>query len=163
VRSPLSILVIAGVVALAGCGGTTIDSKKTASLIQQAIAQNVGAKVKNVSCPSGQDAKKGHKFDCTVNGPDGSKAKVTVTGHDDKGGVLIDVDREILNTRGTAQSIAQALSQKIKGNVQVKCQDVVQKAKGGKFTCTATDPQGRHNKVDVTQTDTNGNVFYKVL
>jgi len=163
VRSPLSILVIAGVVALAGCGSTTIDSKKTASLIKQAIAQNVGAKVKNVSCPGGQDAKKGSKFDCTVNGPDGSTAKVTVTGHDDKGGVLIDVDREILNTPGTAQSIAQALSQKIKGNVQVKCQDVVQKVKGGKFTCTATDPHGRHNKVDVTQTDANGNVFYKVL
>lgn len=163
-RARLSILGTCVAVAFAGCGaGPTIDAKKTAAVIRKNIVLLVAVKVKSVDCPSGQPAKKGSKFQCTVVGPDGSRAKVTVTGNDERGGINIDTQSDLLSTRESEASIAIALSRRVKGKVKVKCQEIVQRRKGGKFSCTATDPQGHDNKVAVTQTDTKGGVFYKVL
>lgn len=77
---------IAALVA-AGCGKTVIDEKKAAKLLREGItAQGVKASaIKDVSCPSGVEVKKGKPYACITTLSDGSKLKVNFTMLDDKG------------------------------------------------------------------------------
>ena len=66
---------------------------------------------------------------------------------------------------------AQQLNQMIASDMQAKlgvqgvtvsCPDGQPAAAGGTFTCTATNPDGTTLTIEVTQTDGQGNVTYKV-
>jgi VCBS repeat-containing protein len=79
--------------ALAGCT-KTIDSSSAEQLIKNSVNSAGNFKVKSVSCPSSETAKKGATFDCqlTVIAPDGSQHSGTVTIHqlDDNGHIHAD-------------------------------------------------------------------------
>jgi hypothetical protein len=73
-------------VALAGCGSTTIDKGKAEKLARKAAGSGTVA-LKTVSCPSGLTAKKGASFDCDLVYADGTKGTITIHETDAKGNV----------------------------------------------------------------------------
>ena len=64
-------LLLAGV--LAGCGTLEIIPSKTERIVQRFEFTHTGARVTDVSCPSGVPAKAGNTFDCHFVAPDGTK------------------------------------------------------------------------------------------
>jgi len=55
-----------GMLLVAGCGETVIDSAKTEGAIEENLEKSVGQRVASVDCPSGVEVKKGRTFECTV-------------------------------------------------------------------------------------------------
>jgi hypothetical protein len=73
--------------ALSACGTKTFKNSDLENKLRTELSQQAGvdpAKVK-VSCPGGQEVKKGHKFTCTLTAPNGQKVKVFVTATNDSG------------------------------------------------------------------------------
>jgi hypothetical protein len=77
---------ILALVALAGCGGTEIDSGKAERLVRDSLA---GPAPESVDCPDGVEADAGSSFDCQVRYPDGRSAAVTVHVDDDDGRIRV--------------------------------------------------------------------------
>lgn len=159
----MRILLVAasGLIALAGCGSTSIDTHKAEGFIKTTVVTQVGAHVKSVSCPSSETAKKGASFTCTVTGTDGSKGAALVTERDDKGNVH--VSAPFVHTREIEASIATGLAKKIKTRVRVACPEIITAQANAKFNCTATDPHGDKARVEAIQKDAKGNVRYHVV
>jgi hypothetical protein len=74
--SLLCLLALAGL-AVAGCGGTTIDHAKVEKLLV-GKAPTGGLTVKSAKCPSGVEAKEGATLDCDVKLSDGTGGSWTV-------------------------------------------------------------------------------------
>jgi type 1 fimbria pilin len=89
--SVVLIPVAALAVAIGGCGGRVIDSKKAKTFATQQIeAKGVKAsQIKGVSCPSGVKPKKGKLYSCVATATDGSKLEVTFLMTNDKGNVVL--------------------------------------------------------------------------
>jgi hypothetical protein len=157
-RALLPIVAISAVV-LTGCA-KSIDDQKAEKFIAKSITEQVGAKVKRVTCPSDLTAKKGETFECTVTGMDGSSGTAKVTEKDDQGNV--NVSAPFVHVRNLEQQIAGGISDQIGGsNVQVTCPEIITGAKGKVFECDATSGKDKAT-VAVTQTDDQGNVTYKL-
>jgi hypothetical protein len=63
----LAVLVAMSVgLAVAGCGGTELDSKKLEEALPHDLAPVVSSPIKSASCPSGVDVEKGKKFSCEI-------------------------------------------------------------------------------------------------
>ncbi len=78
--------------AFSGCGEQTLDVDKAEKVIKQGITEQIGVKVKSLTCPDNVAVKKGAKFKCTVKAADGTTGKVTVIQQDDKGNVSWSLD-----------------------------------------------------------------------
>jgi hypothetical protein len=153
------LLLVAGAAALSGCA-KSIDDEKAEKFIAKSVTQQVGAKVKSVSCPSNLTAKKGETFECTVNGTDGTSGKATVTEKDDEGNV--NVSAPFIHVRNLEEQIAGGISGQVGGSdVQVTCPEIIVGDKGAVFECQASSGSDKAT-VEVTQTDGRGNVRYKV-
>jgi hypothetical protein len=89
--SVLLIPVAALAVAIGGCGGRVIDSKKAKKFTEQQIeARGVKAsQIKKVDCPSGVKPKKGKIYSCVATATDGSKLRVSFLMTNDKGNVVL--------------------------------------------------------------------------
>lgn len=161
VRTPLIVASTLVTAVLVGCGGTSLDGAKTEKLLADTVAAETGAKVKSVSCPADQKVEANVKFDCKVTGSDGSSAALPVTIVDDKGALKF---RPVpfLKPAEVAEKIANALTEQVKDPVIVTCQQITVAKTDGKLTCNARVGKGENNKVFVTQTDTFGNVLYRV-
>jgi hypothetical protein len=61
------------------------------------------------------------------------------------------------------QKIAAEIQANLRENVSVSCPDGVEVAAGGTFECDATSVGGSSMKIQVTQTDDQGNVTFKVV
>jgi len=83
-----AIALVVLLVALAGCGGTVIDSKKTEELLEAELPKS-GQKVASVECPSGVEVKAGSKFTCTVELRGGETATATLEIRDDKANISL--------------------------------------------------------------------------
>lgn len=57
--------------ALAACGQSVILAKPTAATVARAIFTRTGFRPRDVTCPSGVDAKVGGTLQCHFTGPDG--------------------------------------------------------------------------------------------
>ena len=145
-------------VALSGCA-KEIDDKKAESFIAKQVRNQVGSQVASVACPSGLTAKKGETFECTVTGTDGSTGKTTVTEKDDQGNVS--VSAPFIHVRDLERTIGQGIAQQIGSDVDVGCPEIIPGEKGAVFECEATSGSDKAT-VEVTQTDGQGNVNYKV-
>jgi hypothetical protein len=156
-RTSLGLVALAAL-ALSGCS-KSIDSDKAEKFIAKSVGSQVGAKVKSVSCPTGLTAKKGETFECTVTGTDGTTGKTTVTEKDDQGNVS--VSAPFIHVRNLEQQIASGIAKQIGGSVDVGCPEIIVGAKGKKFECQATSGSDKA-VVEVTQTDDQGNVRYKL-
>jgi hypothetical protein len=77
--------------ALTGCSAsvgtsTKIDAGKAEDLVRK-VAGSGRIQLKSVTCPDGQEAKKGETFDCDIAYVDGNKGTMTIHMTNDDGGV----------------------------------------------------------------------------
>ncbi len=145
--------------ALSGCA-TEIDDKKTEAFIAKSVREQVGARVESVSCPTGLTARKGDTFECTVTGSDGTSGEATVTMKDDEGNVS--ASAPFIHVRNLEQQIAVGISEQVGGSdIELSCPEIVVGKKGDRFECEATSGSDEAT-VEVTQTDDQGNVDYKL-
>jgi len=149
---------LAATLALAGCGETTIDSAKGETFIRGVVTDQIGAKVKTVSCPDDVKAMKGDMFKCQVTAADGSKGDVDVTQADDAGNVKVNAD--FLHVREAEQVISQQISRPGAPTAKVACQEIVLVAKGERFGCTATSGSDEL-ELAVRLTDDTGKFAFK--
>ncbi len=83
-----ALLIVAAFSALfLGACGSTIDPGGAAKSVVDVVSKQTKFKPKDVTCPSGVDAKVGQEFDCTFTGPEGRQytahLKVTKVEGDD--------------------------------------------------------------------------------
>ena len=128
---PLAVAVL-----IAGCGETKIDGPKAERLIRDLVADDVGARVRSVTCPTQITAKKGVRFTCTVTAVDGTKGEVVVTGRDSKGGV--DLNAPFLTVRESEADMARQIGEQSAETVKVACPELIVIRKGVTFVCKAT-------------------------
>jgi hypothetical protein len=81
----VAIAVIGGVLFATLGGGKTLDRTAAESGVEEIVTGTYGSSgVTNVSCPDGQEVKRGNSFDCSLN-VDGISRTVTLTFTDDNG------------------------------------------------------------------------------
>ena len=157
---PRFIVLAAGVAGLTaiGCGERQIDVKKSATLIQTSVEEQVGADVQTIKCPDEVKVKAKSVFTCVVTGADGTKGTANVTQTDGKG--TISVAAPFLHKDEAEQSI-QADLRKRAPRATVDCPDIIVVKTGGTFECQAN--LGEVNAtVSARQTNANGNFTYTV-
>jgi hypothetical protein len=91
-RSAFALIPLAALaVALGGCGGRVIDTKKASKAVQQQLtARGVKAsQIKKIDCPGGVKPKANTLYSCVATATDSSKLKVTFKMTDDKGSVVL--------------------------------------------------------------------------
>ena len=64
-------VIIAMAVAPAACGKSTIRPDGAERSVVNVVSEQTGFKPKDVSCPSGVEAKVGETFECSFTGPEG--------------------------------------------------------------------------------------------
>jgi Domain of unknown function (DUF4333) len=73
-RRALLVLPVLLAVCIGGCGmGAKIDPKGAAKSVVDVVSSQTKFKPKDVSCPSGVEAKVGAEFDCKFTGPEGKE------------------------------------------------------------------------------------------
>jgi hypothetical protein len=95
-RLALAVAAIIAALALAACGGSTIDSDDLEAQLAEQLSAEAGADPAevSVSCPEDIEAEEGREFDCTLIAPNGDEVRVEVTLTDDEGGFRAVVPRE---------------------------------------------------------------------
>ncbi|MFA9399963.1 MAG: DUF4333 domain-containing protein [Acidobacteriota bacterium] len=73
-RHSLKIVLLVPVIALAGCAGTVIDSRKAEDAIADNVESATGVTVTSVTCPDDVDVEAGKSFECEVATANGSGA-----------------------------------------------------------------------------------------
>ncbi len=154
----LLLLLVPAVLVFSGCS-KSIDDEKAEGFIKKTVAQQVGAKVRSVKCPSGLTAKKGETFTCTVTGTDGSSGRMLVTEKDDQGNV--NVRAPFIHVRDLERLISSGLAKQVGSMVSVTCPEIIPGKQGGTFTCDAMSGSDKAT-VNVTQTDDKGAVRFKL-
>ncbi|MBA3748289.1 MAG: DUF4333 domain-containing protein [Solirubrobacterales bacterium] len=140
-------------VPIAGCGEQKIDPVKTGSQIRELVAEQVGASVASVTCPSGLVATKGLRFTCAVAGTDGTRGDADVTVADERG--RLEVGTPFLKVSAIQKAIAGELGRHTR-DVEVACPEIVPLQRGETFTCTSST-----GAVDVRLTDDKGHFSYR--
>jgi uncharacterized protein DUF4333 len=176
-------LAVAVALAIAGCGtggsapkrspapGTTgrasaagtssrIDVTRVQTTLRTLVAQQTGADVKSVSCPSISAVQVGGELTCTATGADGTTASVAMTVKDSSGEVALR-PLALLQTSSAAKLIADALTREYKTPVGVECPDLVSAHKNTTMTCHATAAGVLHNVI-VTVKDDQGSLAYRL-
>jgi Domain of unknown function (DUF4333) len=72
------VALLAIALAVAGCGGTDIDSKKTEEQLKASTENIRGEKVSSVECPSGVAVEPGATFTCSVKLSSGKEETATL-------------------------------------------------------------------------------------
>lgn len=77
----LAALTTAAALALAGCGGNTVDNGAMEEDLATQLSADAGvdpAEVE-VTCPEDEEAEEGNRFECTLTAPNGDEVTVEVT------------------------------------------------------------------------------------
>lgn len=133
-----------------------IDATRAAALIRSSVVQQVGARVKQVSCPPGRVAKAGDSFTCRVTGADGTSGDAIVNETDDSG--QITVSAPFLHVGDIERSLGRQFAAALGGKATVTCPEIVTPQAGGRFRCRATGSGSGARTVDVRQLDGQGHV-----
>lgn len=160
------VLAVLGAGALAsGCSAstsTTIDNEKAQASVAEIVRDQVGSRVKSVSCPDDVPVSKGATFTCTVTGQDATTGKVSAKVTDpDKGRLFVSAP-SLLHVRDAEQKIIAELAEQGGPPEKVACPELITVRKGGPFVCRATT-QGQTVDVRATATDGNGNFTFKTV
>jgi hypothetical protein len=133
---------LAAAALIAGCGETKIDGPKAERLIRELVTEDVGARVRSVTCPTQITASKGVRFTCTIVAVDGTRGPVVVTGRDSEGGV--DLSAPFLTVRESEADMARQIGEQSGETVKVTCPELIVIRKGVTFLCkAAADGQQR--------------------
>lgn len=157
-RCPAALVVAALAVTAAGCGERQIDVEESATLIERAVEEQVGADVGSVSCPDEVKLRAKATFTCAVVGRDGTRGDATVTQTDGEGAVS--VAAPFLHKDEAEQTI-QAELRKRAPRTTVECPDIIVVKAGGRFRCEA-DLGPLDASVEARQTNAQGNFVFSV-
>ena len=163
VRRALPILIAA--VALAGCGGKTIDADEVEDLIREGSANE--RVIESITCPEDVKAGKGDRFECEIEITDGSEEAVTIEQLDDEGSVRVLGTRQTRLPRGgrgvtikavNAERLVERASPLGKPLRSVRCPDGVPLKRGDTFECAVVAADGERAAVTIAQQDDLGNI-----
>jgi len=79
-----ALVAAAAVVAAAGCGGNSLDTRRVEALLRVGITR-AGVDVRSIQCPRKVDAKQGETFTCTATDRAGTREHITVRQLDARG------------------------------------------------------------------------------
>ena len=135
----------------------SLDNKKIEESIRSTI-KDKGITMKSVSCPTGQKASVGSKFECTGETDDGGKLKfqVEVTGSD--GSIKWELEGKILDMKKLGDSI----EKKVHESADVTCPDKSLVVKKGDVVDCTVEIDGKKDKLQIKALDNDGNVEWKV-
>jgi hypothetical protein len=69
-----------------------------------------------------------------------------------------------LDSSGVESQVKAAIEEKLGQNgMTVDCPDDIEVKTGATFTCTATDPSGTTSTIELTQTDDQGHLSWKIV
>ena len=165
-RSSLRVTAVSFVgFAFAACS-TTIDMDAVGKSVTEGLQAQLGLAVASVTCPTQtMTAKAGESFECIATPKEGGRLVITVHQKDDKGNVDWKVSKTegLLDLQLVEASVKQGLKEQVQVDATVSCGDRWKGAKpGGTFECQATTADGEKAVVDVTMTDTEGNITWKL-
>lgn len=160
--SSFALCVLAGCSFQASCGSKKLDMKKAQEFVSTKLAEDVGEKPANVTCPESVKIEKGTTFECTAEFG-ATKATVVMTQEDDEGFVKITSVTGILIGKKAEAAIAEQLGKRFNAHFTVDCGAPVRAATAGdRFTCSAKDAAGKGGPVTVTVKDASGNVRFEL-
>lgn len=155
-----ALCVLAGCSFQASCGSKKLDMKKAQEFVSTKLAEDVGEKPTNVTCPESVKIEKGKTFECTADFG-AAKATVVMSQEDDEGFVKVTSVTGILIGKKAEAAIAERLGKQFNAHFTVDCGAPVRAATAGdSFTCTANDGAGKGGPVTVTVKDASGNVRF---
>jgi NAD(P)H-hydrate repair Nnr-like enzyme with NAD(P)H-hydrate epimerase domain len=132
---------LGGAVALAACGGSTVDQPDEVTLIHKDLGLYNLPQAKSVDCPSGVDAKVGTTFVCHATLPNGQVVTLpsrvnTVNGSN----ATLGPDPSVLQQALAISAIYKSLQSPPKS---VDCPSDVQPKAGTTFDCKVTGTNGK--------------------
>lgn len=161
-RLALLLFAAAGIVACS----TTLDMDAVGKSVSEAMKSQLDMEIASVDCPKEtMTAKAGATFECIATPKEGGRVVVLVTQKDDKGSIDWKTTKTegLLDLRLVEASIKQGLKDQASIDASVSCGQRWKGAKtGDKFECQATTPDGQKAAIDVTTTDGEGNISWKL-
>jgi hypothetical protein len=140
-----------------------LDIDKLEGLVKQEFAEKTGIAVKTVTCPEDIKIEADQSFDCNIEAEEGKQLKAKVTQKDDKGNVNWDANEGLLSLTAIEQSIQDGF-QKQQAEVTADCGGKFKIAfQGDTFNCKVKDAQDQTGTVEVTVSDNQGNINWKLL
>ncbi|HEY6396342.1 MAG TPA: DUF4333 domain-containing protein [Solirubrobacteraceae bacterium] len=132
---------------LTGCGTRQLDSSKLVSTMRQVLEGQAGLHVRSVRCPDNIAVGKGIVTPCTATLTDGHTVKMSAVQKDSNGNVHVGPAEMVADQ--IQNFIVNALAQRgVKATAT--CPQHQPVVVGSTFVCTATDPQNRSAKVQIT-------------
>jgi hypothetical protein len=148
-----------GVVTLLALGCNPVLDKKKIETSITSECKSKGLTLKTVDCPAGRHQKQGDTFDCHGTTDDGQALTFTVTQNDHAGNISWKLDGQIMDLAKLGDSI----ESKVHKAADVKCPSKVKVLKSGDVFKCDVDIEGKHQQVEITVKDNDGNVHWKVL
>ena len=158
-------IVLAALLAAAGCGGEKIDANKVEDLIREGSANE--RVIESITCPENVEIDEGDRFDCRIEVTDGSEEAVTVEQLDDDGSVRVVGTRQTRLPRGgrgvtikavNVERLIDRASPLGKPLRRVRCPDGVRLKRGATFECSVVAADGERAGVTIAQQDHLGNI-----
>ena len=145
---------------------TTLDMDAVGKSVTEGLQAQLGLAVASVTCPTQTvTAKAGESFECIATPKEGGRLVITVHQKDDKGNVDWKVSKTegLLDLQLVESSVKQGLKEQAQIEANVTCGERWKGARpGGTFECQASTADGEKAVVDVTMTDTEGNITWKL-
>jgi hypothetical protein len=155
-------LAAAGLVACS----TTLDMDAVGTSVKEGMKSQLAMEIASVDCPKEtMTAKAGATFECIATPKEGGRVVVLVTQKDDKGSVDWKTTKTegLLDLQIVEASIKQGLKDQASIDASVSCGQRWKGAKtGGTFECQATAADGQKAAIDVTMTDGEGAISWKL-
>lgn len=143
----------------------TLDATSIGQSISQGVEAQLALPVTGVECPPDRAAKAGDTFECTATPVAGGKLTVTVTQKDDQGNISWEVTKTegLLDLRKAEAAVVEGLKTQAKVDAKVDCGGRWKAIKVGEaFECKAVAAEGQTAVIEVTTTDAEGNINWKV-
>ncbi len=163
-------LTIGGLLALAlgaaGCS-RSLDMSALDQSISTGVNDQLALPIASVECPEGdRPLQAGDTFTCTATPTEGGRLTITVTQKDAEGNVAWEVSKTegLLDLDLVETAVTEGLKGQAQVDAKVSCDGRWKASKAGEvFQCQAETGDGRKATVEVTITDTEGNINWKVL
>lgn len=143
------------VVAMAGCGGSTVSARKAEVLVKRSLDQPSTS----VNCPNGVAIKKGRSFDCNIGFRNGDTAIVRLHETNNTGEVSASAKDFKVTTIGGAAArqvvLSWAANRKV-GLASVSCPAGSPATVGRSIPCEAADRAGKKATISLEVVNTTG-------
>ena len=155
------VAVLAGMLAMAGCGSDdTVDASKAEQGIESSSLSTSTTQITSASCPDDVKKEKDKTFTCDVKLSGGGKAKVTVTqtSNHNTFSYAFKSGSVVLQGSTVDKAVEQDLADAGVKDATVNCPASVPVKPGTTTTCPITTASGRQATVSFTFSDSSGTV-----